>query len=198
MRRPAALAWYAVLLLAVTARGDTAATPADDAPSIPTDCATHSITLYPLPDDPETAIAFTGNPEIFEAVVEASEPARKVTRPGQPVPVLVYVPVRVTVTVVHNGGSVVGQQMVLRDLGGTAPDCTEFLYDQSYPNSTWVPGAEVFVFANEATTDQGWTALTPNWVFVEREGVAVNARAETERMDIDEMRAGVKKRWPRR
>jgi len=173
-------------------------TPTSSSTPTPTDCETHSISSYPLPEDPETAIAFGGNPEIFEATVVTSEPARKVTRPGEPVPVLVYVPVRVTVTAVHRGSSAVGQRLVLRDLGGVAADCTTFLYDLGYPDSVWVPGAELVVFGNEATTDQGWTALTPNWLFVVRRDAAVNARAEKETMDIDEMRAGIGKRWPSR
>lgn len=171
--------------------GGSGAAPADQ----PTDCQTFSVTAYPLPDDPKVAVAFAGNPEIFEATVQRAESATKAMQPGMTVPFLVYVPVYVTVTKVYKGTASVGATAVLRDLGGTAADCTTFVTD-SIPDSVWVPGTEVFVFANEATSPEGKTALTPNWVFLEENGT-FRSVASGQRMDLQELRTSVAERWPR-
>jgi hypothetical protein len=165
--------------------------------STPTGCQTFSVSSYSLMQDPKSAIAFSGNPEIFEAMVEQVEPVTKVDQPGLAVPSLIYLPVHVRVTAAYKGTESVGDSLVLRDLGGTAPDCTTLLTDMGYPDDTWVPGTAVFVFANEPTSPSRITGLTPNWVFVERGGIVRSAVDPTQTMALHEMRDGVAQRWPR-
>jgi hypothetical protein len=171
------------------------ATPTSSA--TPTGCQTFSASSYSLPMDPETAIAFSGNPEIFEATVERVEPVTRVDQPGMAVPFLIYLPVHVRVTAVYKGSMSVGASVVLRDLGGIAPDCTTFLTDLGYPDDTWLPGTSLFVFANEPTRPAPVTAATPNWVFVERARMVHSAVDPALRMRLDSMRAGVAERWAR-
>lgn len=161
------------------------------------DCPTYSVTGYSLSEDPKGAVAFSGNPEIFEATVEQVDPVTKVGQPGMAVPFLVYVPVRVTVTKAYKGTVSAGDSVVLRDLGGRAPDCTSFVTDMGFPDSTWQPGTTLFVFSQEATSPEGKSALTPNWVFVTEDGVARSARDRDKSMGLEQMRAGVEQRWPR-
>jgi hypothetical protein len=165
--------------------------------STPTGCQTFSVSSYSLSQDPKGAIAFSGNPEIFEATVERVEPVTKVDQPGMAVPYLVYLPVHLRVTTVYKGPVSVGASLVLRDLGGTAPDCTTFVTDMGYPDDTWVPGTSLFVFANEPTSRAPIAALTSSWVFVERDGIVHSAVDPSQTMPLQEMRDGVAQRWPR-
>jgi hypothetical protein len=189
------------MFLAACGDASNGVTPQDSSPSgtraePSSHCQTFSVSAYPLSQDPKDAVAFEGNVEIFEATVEQVDPATKVMQPGKPVPFLVYVPVRVNVTKVYKGTARVGTSVVLRDLGGTAADCTSFVTD-SIPDDAWVPGTDLFVFANEPTSPEGNTGLTPNWVFVAKNGRAISLENTDKLMDLQEMRAGVTTRWPR-
>ena len=156
-----------------------------------------SMAGYPLPQDPQSAIEFQST-YMFEALVTGpSQPARKVeanTETGAPL--LVYVPVPVRITAVYRGDLKPGDQVFLRALGGTTADGTTLRYENGWPDDTWKPGTQLFIFSQESVELGGQAAITPNMVFVDDNGTAKSALgAGLPTMPIQRMREKVVARW---
>lgn len=156
-----------------------------------------SLAGYPLPQDPQSAIEF-GSTYIFEATVTGPPQEHRKIEPNAETgaPGLVYLPVPVRVTAVYKGDLKPGDQVFLRDLGGTAADGTTLNYENGWPDETWKPGVRLFLFSQESVVLGGQAAITPNIVFVDDNGSArsaVDASAPT--MPIERMREKVTARW---
>lgn len=156
-----------------------------------------SMAGYPLAQDPESAVEFN-SALMFEATVTGPPQApRKIHANAETgAPVLVYLPVPVRVTAVYRGDLTPGDQVFLRDLGGTAADGTTLHYENGWPDDTWKPGTKLFVFSQERVAIAGQEAVTPNMVFVDDNGVARSAAdSQVPTMPMQHMRDKVVARW---
>lgn len=109
---------------------------------------------YPLPADPHTAAAFSGNALAIIATVTSVGPVESVDAlPNLTYP---YAPVDVTVDEVLFGDSVPGADIVIRDLLGFSDD-TPTAYEI---------GGQYVLMLNPAVDVAGTgEMLTPNWTF---------------------------------
>lgn len=192
----------AVLAVGVFAFSAVGSNPQNEHTSAPPSKSSRGPTVglsgYSLSQAPQDAIDFRGNSDIFEATVAGppQQPRKIEANPETGAPMLVYIPVPLRITAVYKGDLAVGQQVFIRDLGGTAPDGSTLNYEDSFPNSTWKNGAQLFVFSNPPLTlDGDFTAMTPNMLYVETNGAAKSARGKVPEMPIEEMRDKVKARW---
>lgn len=163
-----------------------AANPSVQTTRAPTPAETIVFDAYGLTNDPTIAMEFEGNSDIFEARVLGIRPGHRTNPPaGQ---AIVFRPVDVVVTRVFLGDLRPGDRVALAALGGTAADGTTMLYEDAWPDSTWRPGTELFAFT-EGPVDLGvGVTRTPNYLFVEQDGRAVDPFGEQPSKALDAMR----------
>ena len=175
---------------------DGATTPRAQTPEASASPTVMSMSGYPLPQDPQGAIEFRSD-YMFEANVTGPPQAARTIEANVETgaPMLVYLPVPVRVTRVYRGEVRPGDQVFLRDLGGTAADGTTLNYENGWPDSTWKAGTQLFIFSQHSVALAGQEAITPNMVFVEDNGVVKSALGgDLPTMPIEQMRNKVSAR----
>jgi len=178
-------------------RHDDAPTPRARTPEASASPAVVSMAGYPLPQDPQSAIEFRSD-YMFEATVSRPPQAARTIEANAETgaPMLVYLPISLRVTRVYRGELRPGDQVFLRDLGGTAADGTTLNYGNGWPDSTWKAGVQLFIFSQHSVALAGQEAITPNMVFVEDNGVVRSALGgHLPTMPIEQMRDKVSARW---
>jgi len=89
-----------------------------------------------------------------------------------------------------------GDQVFLRDLGGTAANSTTLNHENGWPFSTWKAGTQLFILSQHRVALAGQEAITPNMVFVEDNGVVKSALGgDLPTMPIEQLRNKVSARW---
>jgi hypothetical protein len=123
---------------------------------------------YELSDDAASAVGFSGNSEVFDAVVQGAGPARHVVRKltGGNTIDYVYTPIQVRVERVYKGTAVkAGQIATIRALGGTTQGNTTVSQLGPTPSS-FTPGLRLALFTQPMVdAGDGLHALTPNYSF---------------------------------
>jgi hypothetical protein len=129
---------------------------------------TTQIDGFELSDDAASAVEFSGNSEVFDAVVGSARPARHVVRrlaSGSTID-YVYTPIQVRVERVYKGTAVkVGDVVTIRALGG-ATQTNKTVSDLGPAPSSFTPGLRLALFTQPMVdAGDGLRALTPNFSF---------------------------------
>ncbi|MCO6007577.1 hypothetical protein NE236_21605 [Actinoallomurus purpureus] len=137
-------------------------------PPKPVTQTTTHIDGFELSDDATSAVQFSGNSEVFDAVVNGSGPARHVVRhlAGGSTIDYVYTPIQVRVERVYKGTAVkAGDVVTIRALGG-ATQTNKTVSELGPAPSSFTPGLRLALFTQPMVdAGDGLRALTPNFSF---------------------------------